>query len=213
MSNGMKKIDKDSLNAEERILKAATDVFAEKGYDAAGVDEIAKRADVTKPLIYYYFKGKKTILEELIKRYLKAVVEEKEQYINSINTLDKEMLYKHLDEKIGIFSKNKKVLKIIAMEMLKEKPVADSVLSSIYQMYHMAMPKIEEMGIEIEDPMDIIVTSFFFGTVPTLSLMLFGDKFCDFYDIDRDELDKRFFKAMKSVYLDYFIEYFKENKK
>ena len=79
MSNDMKNIDKDSLNAEERILKAATDVFAEKGYDAAGVDEIAKRADVTKPLIYYYFKGKKTILEELIKRYLKAVVEEKEQ--------------------------------------------------------------------------------------------------------------------------------------
>ena len=34
----------------------ATEVFAEKGYDAAGIDEIAKRANLTKPLIYYYLK-------------------------------------------------------------------------------------------------------------------------------------------------------------
>lgn len=209
----MKSHDKGSLKAEERILRAATDVFAEKGYDAAGVDEIAKRADVTKPLIYYYFKGKKTILEEIIKRYLDKVVDEKEQYIKNIISLDKETLYQRFDEKIKIFSQNKQVLKIIAMEMLKDNSVDHSILSNIYQLYNLALPKIERLGIDVDDEMDVIMTSFFFGTVPTLIFMLFGDKFSEFYHLDREKADKTFFKTMKSMYIDYFIEYFQGKKK
>lgn len=209
----MKNYDKDSFNAEERILKAATDVFAEKGYDAAGVEEIARRANVTKPLIYYYFKGKRTILEEIIKRYLEKVVEEKEKYVNSITNLNKETLYESFDERVGIFSENKKVLKVIAMEMLKDTSMDDSILGKVYQMYDIYMPKIVKKGINSEELMDVIIASFFFGTMPTLTLTLFGDKFCEFYNMDKEELDERFFKAMKSLYIDYFIEYFTENKK
>lgn len=212
MSTKIDKYDND-LNAEERILKAATEVFAEKGYDAAGVDEIAKRANVTKPLIYYYFKGKKTILEELIKRYMRKVIQDKEEYINSITTVNKEMLYKRLDERISMFSKNNKILKVIAMELLKEKPVGESILSMVNPMFDMGIVKIEEMGVDVKDKMDLIVTSFFFGTVPVLILMLFGDKFSEFYSIKREELEQRFFSVMKAMYIDYFIEYFDKYKK
>lgn len=212
MKKEIENITNSSLNAEERIIEAATEIFAEKGYDAAGVDEIAKRANVTKPLIYYYFKGKKTILEELIKRYMKKVIQEKEQYVDSITTVDKEMLYKRLDEKAEVFSNNSKVLKVIAMELLKEKPVGESILSMVNPMFDIGIPKIEEMGVVVKDKMDLIVTSFFFGTLPTLVLMLFGDKFCQFYHIDREELNKRFFNVMKSMYIDYFIDSFEERK-
>ena len=90
MKNKKEHIEKDSTNAEDRILKAAVEIFAEKGYDAAGVDEIAKRANVTKPLIYYYFKGKQTILEESIKRFIKKVIQEKTQYISTTSSISKE---------------------------------------------------------------------------------------------------------------------------
>ena len=213
LSKEKKSHDQASLKAEERILRAATDVFAEKGYDAAGVDEIAKRADVTKPLIYYYFKGKKTILEEIIKRYLAKVVGEKEQYVNDIISLDKETLYQRFDERVKIFSQNKQVLKITAMEMLKNNSVDHSILSNFYQLYNLALPKIEGLGIDVDDEIDVIIKSFFFGTVPTLIFMLFGDKFSEFYNLNREEADKKFFEAMKSMYIDYFIEYFQRKKK
>ncbi|MCG8514788.1 MAG: TetR/AcrR family transcriptional regulator [Halanaerobiales bacterium] len=210
MSKEKENLDNNSLKAEERILKAATEVFAEKGYDAAGIDEIAKRANVTKPLIYYYFKGKRTILEEVINRYLKKVVEEKEEYINSMLTFDKEMLYQRFDQRVGIFRENKKVLQVIAMEMLKENAIDDSIISNFYQMYDLALPRIEKMGFELEDQLDIIITSFFFGTLPTMLVTLLGDKFCQFYNLEREELDQRFFKAMKAIYIDYIIEYFQK---
>lgn len=49
-----------------RLLEAAASVFAEKGYDGAGVQEIARRAGLTTGAIYGRFKGKAELLREVI---------------------------------------------------------------------------------------------------------------------------------------------------
>jgi DNA-binding transcriptional regulator YbjK len=56
--------EKDEKNTQEftnRILDAAEKLFADKGFDATGTTEIAGTADITKSLIYYYFKNKEAI--------------------------------------------------------------------------------------------------------------------------------------------------------
>ncbi|MDJ0938298.1 MAG: TetR/AcrR family transcriptional regulator [Woeseiaceae bacterium] len=52
------------------IAEAAFEVFAEKGYQAARIDEVAQRAGVSKGLTYLYFKTK----EELFKAVIRGVV-------------------------------------------------------------------------------------------------------------------------------------------
>lgn len=52
------------------IAEAAFEVFAEKGFARARVQEVAKRAGVSKGLMYLYFKTK----EELFKAVIKSVV-------------------------------------------------------------------------------------------------------------------------------------------
>lgn len=54
----------------QEITEAAFAVFAEKGYAAARVEEVARRAGVSKGLTYLYFKTK----EELFKAVIKSVV-------------------------------------------------------------------------------------------------------------------------------------------
>lgn len=49
-----------------RILEAALDLFAARGYDAIGVQEICEAAGVTKPTLYHYFGSKRGLLETLI---------------------------------------------------------------------------------------------------------------------------------------------------
>lgn len=52
----------------DEILDAALPVFAAHGYRATRLDEVARRAGVTKGTIYHYFKGKDDLLLEAVKR-------------------------------------------------------------------------------------------------------------------------------------------------
>ena len=54
------------------IADAAFEVFAEKGYERARVDEVAKRAGVSKGLLYLYFKTKEALFKAVIKRVVMA---------------------------------------------------------------------------------------------------------------------------------------------
>jgi len=54
------------IEAKERIINAATELFSQKGYDATRVSDIASAANVNKALIYYYFKNKQDILDFMV---------------------------------------------------------------------------------------------------------------------------------------------------
>jgi AcrR family transcriptional regulator len=52
------------------ILDAALKVFAEKGFAAARMEDIAARAGVTKGTIYLYFHGKEEVFKTLVREYI-----------------------------------------------------------------------------------------------------------------------------------------------
>ena len=60
------KSSKDSVR--QRLLTAATDLFARKGYAGTTVREIVDSAHVTKPVLYYYFQNKEGIYLELMRQ-------------------------------------------------------------------------------------------------------------------------------------------------
>ncbi len=53
-----------------QILDAALDVFAEKGFHAATMEEIAARAGITKGTIYLYFEGKEELFLAMVRNGL-----------------------------------------------------------------------------------------------------------------------------------------------
>lgn len=75
----MKEKSKDQLDADkveelsrseeskQRILMAATSVFAEKGPDGSRVDEIAVAANINKRMIYHYFQNKENLYVEVLR--------------------------------------------------------------------------------------------------------------------------------------------------
>jgi len=50
----------------DRILDAALLLFAEKGYEATSMREIAEQLGMTKPALYYHFAGKEDIVRALL---------------------------------------------------------------------------------------------------------------------------------------------------
>lgn len=52
----------------EQVLEGARDVFLSEGFEGAGVDEIARRAGVSKATLYSYFPDKRLLFFEVAKR-------------------------------------------------------------------------------------------------------------------------------------------------
>ncbi len=59
---------------KEKIFEAAIDLFAEKGYDATSMREIAEAVGIKKASLYSHYKGKDEILEKIIERPLSTIM-------------------------------------------------------------------------------------------------------------------------------------------
>ena len=59
---------KDARPAE--ILDAALDLFADRGFAATRMDDVAARAGVTKGTVYLYFKTKEELFKALVRAEL-----------------------------------------------------------------------------------------------------------------------------------------------
>jgi TetR/AcrR family transcriptional regulator, repressor for uid operon len=58
----------------KRILRAAREVFSERGYDGATFQEIAVRADLTRPAINHYFSSKQLLYCDVVDQTNQLVV-------------------------------------------------------------------------------------------------------------------------------------------
>ncbi|MEX0859309.1 MAG: TetR/AcrR family transcriptional regulator [Cucumibacter sp.] len=59
----------------DEVLDAALDLFIDKGFVATRVEDIAKRAGISKGAVYLYFPSKEAILEGLVRRAIVPVTE------------------------------------------------------------------------------------------------------------------------------------------
>jgi AcrR family transcriptional regulator len=66
----------ESGDTRLRLVVAAAQVFAERGYDGAGVQEIARRAGLTTGAIYSRFSGKSELLAEAIRTFARGEFDE-----------------------------------------------------------------------------------------------------------------------------------------
>jgi AcrR family transcriptional regulator len=53
----------------ETIARAATEVFAERGYRGASIEEIARRSGVTPPVVYDHFESKQALYRSLLEAH------------------------------------------------------------------------------------------------------------------------------------------------
>lgn len=91
------------------ILKEASAQFYTKGYDGTRIDEIAASLGVTKPFIYYHFKNKTEILDEICVQAtaisgetLEAAIAQHEKPIDQLRTAVRELVFQVVANQVGI---------------------------------------------------------------------------------------------------------------
>ncbi|MEM9695336.1 MAG: TetR family transcriptional regulator [Myxococcota bacterium] len=61
------------LELRDRILVAATELFAERGYAATSMRDISLAVGCTKPALYYHFNNKAALFEEIAEREMRRI--------------------------------------------------------------------------------------------------------------------------------------------
>lgn len=75
------KAREDASDTREILLRAGLEVLTEKGFSAAGLDEILRRGSVPKGSFYHYFENKESFGAELIERYAAFFVRKLERHL------------------------------------------------------------------------------------------------------------------------------------
>ncbi|HDZ24089.1 MAG TPA: TetR/AcrR family transcriptional regulator [Desulfobacteraceae bacterium] len=112
----MAAMKKKKNDKHERIIEAATRVFARKGFFQAKVSDIAREAGVADGTIYLYFDNKDDILISLFEEQMKAVLD------NMIRKLSRETdpvkkLQQFALTHLSLIEENKNVAEIIQVEL------------------------------------------------------------------------------------------------
>ena len=61
---------------KEQILDMSFSLFLEKGYDNTSINDILSKLDIARGTLYYHFESKEAIMDAIIKRTAKKIVEE-----------------------------------------------------------------------------------------------------------------------------------------
>jgi TetR/AcrR family transcriptional regulator len=54
------------LNSKTRILNAAVQIFAERGFHGARIEDIGTKAEINKAMVYYYYTDKNSLYQEAL---------------------------------------------------------------------------------------------------------------------------------------------------
>ena len=193
---------KDGYKTKEKILGVAEQLFAEKGFNGTSIDKIAKTAGVNKGLIYYHFKDKKDIVVSIFK----GIINEIEQSIRlSVPEEDSELddlqLQRKIKDEIEYCRQRKKIISVMMMEALKADGNADFLFQCAEMVIQQEMDGIRKKmkgadPLNPEDRVRYLLHEFFTGFVPIISFVSLQEKWCEYFDCDKEKA------------LDYFIESF-----
>jgi AcrR family transcriptional regulator len=170
--------DTDDRNASRaKILDAARAEFSEKGFDGARVDEIARRAEVNKALIYYYFKGKDELLQELLRTFLEERRAQRPTAVTDPNLSDLPSQIAQFD--VAFLFERRDILRIALMEDLKSSregfPGAGTILKHWLDGLVAARDDYDKAGFGFRLTPRTLTAMYFFHLMPLLSFCAMGE--------------------------------------
>lgn len=124
---------------KEMIAKTALHLFAIRGYEGVGVQEICEAAQITKPTLYHYFKSKRGLLEHIVEVYGNILLSELQTALVYEHDFIKS-LTKVLKAEIEFACENKEYfgfhcILLNAPEASEEKEVFSGLKNEIKKMY------------------------------------------------------------------------------
>jgi len=165
--NSMKSADKHS-----KIIRAATKVFAKKGFFNARISDIAKEAKVADGTIYLYFNNKFDILISVFEQEIGKLIEQVKVLIDEEDNPQKMLeifITRHLTE----MKKNKNLAEVIQIELRQTNKIIRDYRNNNFSEYvniiSTIIKKGQEQGIYRKDILPGIAKRAIFGALDEIA--------------------------------------------
>lgn len=164
----------------QKIIIAALQLFAEKGYTSCSVSQIAKEAGISKGLIYHYFSSKEDVLQGIFEMLVKKGENIFDQWEGHT---PKEKLRITITESIAVIKRQTQVMRFMASLALQPdatkdlKQISDAKRKEMMMLYQQIFADLGYQDPEAE--------AYFTGAL--LDGVLLGYVSVDDYPIDKIE--------------------------
>ena len=101
---------------KKRILDVATEEFATLGYSGLSMNKLAEKLKINKAMIYYYFKDKRNLYDEVISSIIELNEEEKKEILNS-SLEAKEKFKRYIKQYTKTINNNPNIIPLTLREM------------------------------------------------------------------------------------------------
>lgn len=192
--------DDTQQNRRANILKAAEELFSEKGFDATSVGSVAKKAGVNKALIYYYFENKDDLIHSLFREIILEMGEKSAEHAtlrdNPVAVREK------IAKEIDFLAERKQILALLLMETLKSNNSEDFLFRIIDGVIGRELKARGFTADTKKAQLDsTLIHEFFTGVIPVLMFIVLREKFCDYFQFDREKIDPLFLDAFQASHL------------
>ena len=127
----------------ERILDAAENLFAEKGYSATSLGDVADRVGIRSPSLYNHFRNKEALYAAVLERLLEAfgapLAELKDQAITS------QRIYQWLETIVRMHHERPNLARLLQHAALSGGPQTNALIERLFS------PMFDQMGVASAD--------------------------------------------------------------
>ena len=184
---------KKSDQTKAKILSAALDEFAAKGFAGTRVDQIAQAAGVNKAMIYYFFTGKEELLKELFQSEMEQLKTELGALMAQRDVHSREEISQAVRALLAYASSKKKLLQVL---------IAGAIQDETIQPYLFRLLDFSSAaGIEFAQPTtrispestrEEVLHELFTGLLPLIYFVLLRDGLSAYYAWDEETLTQHF---------------------
>lgn len=129
------------------LIAAAMELFANNGFGGTSISSIAKKAGVSKGLVYNYFESKEELVKEIVMEGIREIM--KEMDFDFTQKMTRELMIDLLDKNLNLIQKNSDYWKLY-IAVIAQPAVVELVKTEIFETfgtYFMAIAKYyEEKG-------------------------------------------------------------------
>jgi AcrR family transcriptional regulator len=184
---------KKSDQTKDKILAAALDEFASKGFAGTRVDQIARAAGVNKAMIYYYFAGKQDLFDQLFQSEMELVKKELNLIMAQRDPNSKDDMTQAVRALLEYIGSKKKLLQVL----MSGAALSVELQPNLFQLLDFT----SAFGLEIaqhagrtstEKDTNAILYELFTGLLPLIEFVILRDGLITYYGWDGEELNTYF---------------------